>query len=101
VIYNAMRPKQQVIVIPRPPPSLRRRRQPIDLGEQPVTGESDKAVAATDKLSSCVMGYMPKDTFGTAPDSRRLRHDRSARRATSCASRSSAARPRPAARPKR
>jgi hypothetical protein len=68
-IYNAMRPKQQVIVIPRPAAvAAPANDKPIDLGEQPVTGESDKAVAATDKLSSCVMGYMPKDTFGTAPD---------------------------------
>jgi len=69
-IFNAMRPKQQVIVIAKPAaaPVAAPSDQPIDLGEQPVTGESDKAVAATDKLSSCVMGYMPKDTFGTAPD---------------------------------
>jgi hypothetical protein len=42
--------------------------KPIDLGEVPVTGESEKAVAATDTLSSCVMGYLPKNTFGSAPD---------------------------------
>ncbi|HXK20667.1 MAG TPA: hypothetical protein VNG33_22805, partial [Polyangiaceae bacterium] len=67
--FNAMRTKQQVIVINKPAPhAAAPAEKPIDLGEQPVTGESDKAVAATDKLSSCVMGYMPKDTFGTAPD---------------------------------
>lgn len=42
--------------------------KPIDLGEVPVTGESEKAVATTDKLSSCVMGYLPKNSFGSAPD---------------------------------
>ncbi len=68
-VYNAMRPKQIVIEVPKkhaaaPLPS----EKPIDLGEQPVTGESDKAVATTDKVSSCVMGYLPKNTFGSAPD---------------------------------
>jgi hypothetical protein len=68
-VYNAMRPKEQVIVINKPPraaapPS----EKPIDLGEVPVTGESEKSVATTDKVSSCVMGYMPKDTFASAPD---------------------------------
>jgi len=67
--FNALRTKQRVIVIDKPAPhAAAPSDKPIDLGEQPVTGESDKAVAATDKLSSCVMGYMPKDTFGSAPD---------------------------------
>jgi hypothetical protein len=43
--------------------------KPIDLGEVPVTGESDQGAAApADKLSSCVMSYLPKDSFGSAPD---------------------------------
>jgi hypothetical protein len=67
-VFNAMRPDKEVViekpVVPAAPPS----EKPIDLGEVPVTGESDKTVAPTDKLSSCVMGYMPKDTFGSAPD---------------------------------
>jgi eukaryotic-like serine/threonine-protein kinase len=49
-------------------PSTAASDKPIDLGEVPVTGESDKSVPATDKLSSCVMGYLPKNTFATAPD---------------------------------
>lgn len=67
-LFNALRPKPEVViekpVVPAAPPSDK----PIDLGEVPVTGESDKTIAPTDKLSSCVMGYMPKDTFGSPPD---------------------------------
>jgi hypothetical protein len=68
-VYNALRPKPPVIVAkvvsaPATPASDK----PIDLGEVPVTGESEKPVAPTDKLSSCVMGYLPKNTFGSAPD---------------------------------
>lgn len=67
-VYNILRPKPVIVVpvaaAPKPPPSDK----PIDLGEVPVTGESEKQVAPADKLSSCVMGYMPKDTFGSAPD---------------------------------
>ncbi len=67
-LFNVLRPNREV-VIEKPvavaaPPSDK----PIDLGEVPVTGESDKKIAPTDKLSSCVMGYMPKDTFGSPPD---------------------------------
>jgi hypothetical protein len=67
-VYNTLRPKPVIEVpvaaAPKPPPSDK----PIDVGEVPVTGESEKQVAPADKLSSCVMGYMPKDTFGSAPD---------------------------------
>jgi hypothetical protein len=67
-IYNTVRPKPPIViekpVAPATPPSDK----PIDLGEVPVTGESEKTVNPTDKLTSCVMGYMPKDTFGSSPD---------------------------------
>ncbi|HKY41202.1 MAG TPA: hypothetical protein VJN18_34950 [Polyangiaceae bacterium] len=68
-IFNTMRPKPPVVVekpvAPAAPPSDK----PIDLGEVPVTGDSEKTVAtSTDKLTSCVMGYMPKDSFGSSPD---------------------------------
>jgi len=67
-VYNTMRPKQ-VIVIPRAAaPQIPASEKPIDLGEVPVTGESEKQISSTDKVSSCVMGYMPKDTFGSVPD---------------------------------
>jgi serine/threonine protein kinase len=68
-IYNALRPKQIVIEIPKKSvPATPASDKPIDLGEVPVTGESEKAVATTDKISSCVVGYLPKNTFGSAPD---------------------------------
>jgi hypothetical protein len=67
-VFSALRPKQEVVIEKPVVPAALPSDKPIDLGEVPVTGESDKAVAPTDKLSSCVMGYMPKDTFGSAPD---------------------------------
>jgi len=69
-VFNALRPKPPAVVAPAvsSAPAAPASDQPIDLGEVPVTGESEKAVAATDKVSSCVMGYLPKNTFGSAPD---------------------------------
>jgi serine/threonine-protein kinase len=68
-VFNALRPKPPEVVAAQPsappPPASDK---PIDLGEVPVTGETEKTVAVTNKLSSCVMGYLPKDTFGSAPD---------------------------------
>jgi hypothetical protein len=69
-LFNVLRPKPpepqpaKAAAAPAPPPSDK----PIDLGEVAVSGESEKTVAPTDKLSSCVMGYFPKNTFATAPD---------------------------------
>ena len=68
-VYNALRPKQIVIEIPKAKlAAVVPSDKPIELGDVPVSGDSEKTVAATDKLSSCVMGYMPKNTFGSAPD---------------------------------
>jgi serine/threonine-protein kinase len=69
-VFNALRPKPPVEAAPHVPtaPAAPASDKPIDLGEVPVTGESEKAVAPTDKLSSCVMGYLPQNTFGSAPD---------------------------------
>jgi hypothetical protein len=68
-VFNVLRPKPTVVVhtkarLTAPAASDK----PIDLGEQPVTGESETVTAAGDKLSSCVMAYLPKGTFATAPD---------------------------------
>ena len=72
-VFNHLRPKPEAAVVPRAVvPQAPASEKPIDLGEVPVTGESDKTVGATDKLSSCVMGYMPKDTFASAPDFSRV-----------------------------
>jgi hypothetical protein len=69
-VFNAVRPKPPAVAVPlvNAAPAAPASDRPIDLGEVPVTGESEKAVAPTDKLSSCVMGYLPKNTFGSAPD---------------------------------
>jgi len=70
-VYNHLRPKppeEVAIKAPATPAAAPSNDKPIDLGEVPVTGESDKALAATDKVSSCVMGYMPPNTFGSVPD---------------------------------
>ncbi len=68
-VFNALRPKPPAVVsAPLKAPAAPTSDQPIDLGEVPVTGDSEKTVAPTDKLSSCVMGYMPKNTFGSGPD---------------------------------
>lgn len=74
-LYNTLRP-QPVVEVPAavvPPaaavaPAGSESDKPVDVGEIAVSGESDKPMAATDKVSSCVIGYLPKDTFGSAPD---------------------------------
>lgn len=69
-VYNTLRPKEIVVEVPEPRPhTAPPADKPVELGEVPVTGDSEKSVAATsDKVSSCVMGYLPKNTFGSAPD---------------------------------
>ncbi|HEX2876891.1 MAG TPA: hypothetical protein VHP33_36815 [Polyangiaceae bacterium] len=69
-VFNALRPKPPAVVATAvsSAPAAPASDKPIDLGEVPVTGESEKAVAATDKVSSCVMGYLPKSAFGSPPD---------------------------------
>jgi hypothetical protein len=70
-LFNTLRPRP-VVEVAKPTaaaaasPALSDK--PVDVGEIAVSGESDKSLAATDKVSSCVIGYLPKDTFGTAPD---------------------------------
>jgi len=68
--WSHLRPKPVVVVAAKPAPlaAAAVSDKPIDLGEVPVTGDSDKTVTASDKVSSCVIGYLPKNTFGSAPD---------------------------------
>jgi hypothetical protein len=69
-VFNLLRPKPPVEVtkVVTSAPVAPASDKPIDLGEVPVTGDSEKGVGATDKVSSCVIGYMPKNTFASAPD---------------------------------
>ncbi|HEY6081270.1 MAG TPA: hypothetical protein VIW29_20790, partial [Polyangiaceae bacterium] len=69
-LFNTLRPKPVALPVASAAaaPAAPASEKPIDLGDVPVTGESDKAVAPSDKLSSCVMSYLPKDSFGSAPD---------------------------------
>lgn len=68
-IFNHLKPKPVAVVTEKhAAPQAVASETPIDLGEVPVTGERDQALGSTDKMSSCVMGYLPKDTFATAPD---------------------------------
>ena len=69
-VFNAVRPKPPAVVAPlvASAPAAPASDKPVELGEVPVTGDSEKTVAPTDKLSSCVIGYLPKNTFMSAPD---------------------------------
>ncbi len=70
-LYNTLRPRPIVEVEAKAvssAPLAPAADKPVDVGEIAVSGESDQTVAATDKLSSCVIGYLPKETFGSAPD---------------------------------
>lgn len=69
-VFNVLRPKPEVVVpkVVATTPAAPASEKPIDLGEVPVTGDSEKGVAATDKVSSCVIGYLPKNSFASAPD---------------------------------
>jgi hypothetical protein len=67
--FSHMRPRTNVKVVevqkPAPPEEPKKA---IDLGDVPVTGQSEAVSATTDKTGSCVSGYMPKGTFEKAPD---------------------------------
>jgi hypothetical protein len=68
--FSTMRSKTNVKVIEvQKPPAAAAVEEPkkaIDLSEVPVNGESE--TASTDKVGSCVSGYLPKGTFEKAPD---------------------------------
>jgi hypothetical protein len=65
-VFSAMRhPKVQVVQVPKAAPP-EESAKPIDMPEVPVTGESQSA--GSDKVGSCVAGYLPKGTFDKAPD---------------------------------
>jgi hypothetical protein len=67
--FSRMHTKTNVTVVevqkPAPPEEPKKA---IELGDVPVTGQSETASATADKTGSCVSGYMPKGTFEKAPD---------------------------------
>jgi hypothetical protein len=66
-VFNSLRSKERVEVVEvAPQPAATPENKAIDLGDVPVTGESE--TIGGDKLTSCVTGYLPKDSFGKPPD---------------------------------
>lgn len=64
-VASMLRPKRvEVIALPSTPPV--ESAAAIDLGDIPVTGESEKALGST--LAACVAGYLPAKAFDKAPD---------------------------------
>jgi hypothetical protein len=61
------KPKVTVVEVQKPAPPEEPKKA-IDLGDVPVTGQSETASASGDRTGSCVSGYMPKGTFDKAPD---------------------------------
>ena len=68
--FSAVRGKTNVKVIEIQKPAAAAAVAPvkkaIDLSEVPVNGQSESE--STDKVGSCVSGYLPKGTFDKAPD---------------------------------
>ena len=56
----------KVIEVQKPAAALEEPKKAIDLSEVPVNGQSESE--STDKVGSCVSGYLPKGTFEKAPD---------------------------------
>ena len=64
--FSKMRgPSVKVIEVQKPTAQLEPKKA-IDLSEVPVNGQSE--TASTDKVGSCVSGYLPKGAFDKAPD---------------------------------
>lgn len=64
--FSALRPKVKVVEVEKPAPEQPVKKAAIDLSEVPVNGQSQSE--STDKVGSCVSGYLPKGTFEKAPD---------------------------------
>lgn len=64
-VASMLRPKRvEVINVPSSPPA--ESAAAIDLGDIPVTGESEKLLGS--KLAACIAGYLPEKAFDKAPD---------------------------------
>jgi hypothetical protein len=64
-VWTIVRPKQ-VKLVQRPNAEPEPSASAIELGEVPVTGGSEQPLG--NKLASCVAGYLPKGSFGKAPE---------------------------------
>jgi hypothetical protein len=60
------RPKK-IKIIPVAPPEPEKSASPLEIGEVPVTAPNEQRLGGG-KLAACVAGYLPKGTFGKAPD---------------------------------
>jgi serine/threonine protein kinase len=66
-IFTTVRAKSNVHVVEiQKPPPPEPEKKAIELGDVPVNGQSQSE--STDKVGSCVAGYLPKGTFDKAPD---------------------------------
>jgi serine/threonine-protein kinase len=64
-VWTIVRPKQ-VKLVQRPGAEPEPSASAIELSEVPVTGGSEQPLG--NKLASCVAGYLPKGSFGKAPE---------------------------------
>ena len=66
VFSHVRKPKIHIVEVQKPAAPEDTGKKAIDLSDVPVTGQSE--TASTDKVGSCVSGYMPKGTFEKPPD---------------------------------
>jgi hypothetical protein len=64
--FSKMRGPSVKVIEVQKPAAQPAPKKAIDLSEVPVNGESESA--STDKVGSCVSGYLPKGSFDKAPD---------------------------------
>jgi len=64
--FSTIRGRTQVEVIEVQKPAAAPEKKAIELSDVPVNGQSE--TASTDKVGSCVAGYLPKGSFEKPPD---------------------------------
>lgn len=64
--FSHLRTKTKVIEVAKPVAEPAAPKKAIDLSEVPVNGVSE--TVSTDKVGSCVSGYLPKGSFEKVPD---------------------------------
>jgi hypothetical protein len=65
VFSHFHKPNLRVVEVQKPAPAAPEKKA-FDLSEVPVNGQSE--TESTDKIGSCVSGYLPKGSFEKAPD---------------------------------